>query len=165
MGRIGAELHVRPTLARPRRDRDSRRAARRAVLARVLLAATVVGAPLLGLRRLAVEGDSMAPTFEPDDRLLALRLRGPLRRALVRPGAVVVASDPRAPARVLVKRVASVSPAGVVTLLGDNPSSSTDSRTFGPVDRRSVRALVVRRYVPGPAAPARRACGGDAARR
>lgn len=99
----------------------------------------------------------MAPTFRPGDRLLALRLAGPLRRVLVRPGAVVVATDPRLVGRVLVKRVSAVSPEGEVTLLGDDPDRSTDSRAFGPVALRSVRALVVGRYAgDGPSAGASR---------
>ncbi|HVC14146.1 MAG TPA: nickel-type superoxide dismutase maturation protease [Acidimicrobiales bacterium] len=95
-------------------------------------------------RRVVVEGRSMWPTFEPGDRLLVVRLPRPLR---VRAGDVVAVADPRAPARLLVKRVAVASP-GQVTVTGDNASESTDSREFGPVARSQVWGLVRYRYAP-----------------
>jgi len=59
----------------------------------------------------------------------------------------VAVSDPRRPARLMVKRVAAVD-VGVVTVAGDDPSASTDSRQFGPVPRALVRGRVVYRYAP-----------------
>lgn len=86
----------------------------------------------------------MVPTLEPGDRLIvesrSYRGRSP------RPGEIVLAADPRAPHRELVKRVAALD-AGAVTLLGDN-LESTDSRTFGLVPALSVRWRVVFRYWP-----------------
>jgi type IV secretory pathway protease TraF len=35
-----------------------------------------------------------------------------------------------------------------VTVVGDNPAASTDSRTFGPVPPKLVRGRVVYRYWP-----------------
>lgn len=86
----------------------------------------------------------MVPTLEPGDRLIveARSYRG----RLPRPGEIVLAADPRAPHRELVKRVAALD-AGAVTLLGDN-LESTDSRTFGLVPALSVRWRVVFRYWP-----------------
>lgn len=95
----------------------------------------------LGTRRLEVVGASMRPTLEPGDRLIAL----PARR--VRPGDLVVVPDPREPSRLVVKRAVAVS-AGGVTVQGDNPLASTDSRVFGPVRPASVRGRVVYRYLP-----------------
>ena len=83
----------------------------------------------------------MRPTLEPGDRLVVLR-RGP-----VRVGALVAVADPRQPARTMVKRVAAVGPAGV-TVLGDNPAASTDSRTLGPLAPGAVRGRAVYRYFP-----------------
>jgi nickel-type superoxide dismutase maturation protease len=90
--------------------------------------------------RLAITGDSMAPTFVHGDHILVVRWRRPRR------GDIVAARDPRHPERTIVKRVAHLERGGLV-LLGDNPSASTDSRHFGPVDARLVRGLVVLTYV------------------
>jgi nickel-type superoxide dismutase maturation protease len=95
------------------------------------------------LRRVAVLGASMRPLLEPGDRLLVAWL--PWRAP--RPGDVVAVVDPRDSERVLVKRVASVDTAGV-TVLGDNAEASTDSRTFGPVDRKLVLGRAFYRYWP-----------------
>ena len=91
--------------------------------------------------RVEVRGDSMRPALEPGDRLVVVRGRRP------RPGQVVALADPRRPGRLVVKRVADVSGAGVV-VLGDNPAASTDSRQFGPVPPAAVRGRVVYRYWP-----------------
>ncbi len=89
--------------------------------------------------RVEVEGDSMRPTLLPGDRLLTLRNGRP------RVGRLVVFADPRQPARLMVKRVAAIDRHGV-RVLGDNPSASTDSRSFGPLQR--VRGRPVYRYHP-----------------
>jgi len=95
------------------------------------------------VRRVAVQGDSMRPALEPGDRLLVLRLLRP------RPGDVVAVVDPRDGERVMVKRVAAVDPDdGRVTVLGDNPAASTDSRMFGPVRSDHVLGRAVYRYWP-----------------
>jgi nickel-type superoxide dismutase maturation protease len=82
----------------------------------------------------------MRPGLEPGDRLLVAGLAP-------RPGDVVAVVDPRDAERVLVKRVASVDASGV-TVLGDNPGASTDSRTFGAVDATLVLGRAVYRYWP-----------------
>ncbi len=120
---------------------------------------------LLALRRrldvVQVRGRSMAPTLLPGDRLVVARL-APRR------GDVVLAPDPRAPQRELVKRVAAIDRFGV-SLRGDNPAASTDARAFGslPADAVAWRALL--RYWPPsragrlPPAPAGDDLGGEAA--
>jgi nickel-type superoxide dismutase maturation protease len=79
----------------------------------------------------------MRPTLEPGDWLLvdpdAYRRRPP------RAGHLVVAPDPRAPDRVLVKRVAAIDIDGRLLLAGDAREASTDSRTFGAIDAASVQ--------------------------
>lgn len=83
----------------------------------------------------------MAPTLLPGDRIVVVRAGRPS------PGRMVSLSDPRRPERTVVKRVVSVDAAGV-TVAGDNPHASTDSRTFGPVPPGSVKGRVLYRYHP-----------------
>ncbi|MGH2418213.1 MAG: S26 family signal peptidase [Candidatus Limnocylindria bacterium] len=87
-----------------------------------------------------VRGRSMSPTLLPGDRLLAVR-------GSPRPGDVVLAPDPRAPARELIKRVDWIGPSGV-HLRGDNPAASTDARTFGGVPAAAIAWRAIARYWP-----------------
>ena len=93
------------------------------------------------MRRVEVAGDSMLPALLPGDRLLVLC------PARLRVGDVVAVADPRMPARTMVKRVAERGPDGV-TVLGDNPAASTDSRHLGPVPRAAIVGRAVYRYLP-----------------
>jgi nickel-type superoxide dismutase maturation protease len=93
------------------------------------------------LFRVRVAGESMLPALREGDRLLVRRTRR------VRPGDIAVAADPRDGRRPMVKRVAALSADGV-TLLGDNPPASTDSRTFGPLPPDMVKGRAVYRYAP-----------------
>lgn len=83
----------------------------------------------------------MLPSFEEGDRVLAARI------GRIRPGDVVAVPDPREGQRLLVKRVRSVEE-DLLELRGDNDQASTDSRTFGPVNRSAVAGKVVYRYWP-----------------
>jgi len=103
--------------------------------------ALVVVARRWRLVRVEVQGPSMAPTLLPGDRLVIVTTRH------VRPGQVIAVSDPRDPARTLVKRVAALGSEGV-EIVGDNPAGSTDSRTFGPVPAGTVIGRAVYRYAP-----------------
>jgi len=123
--------------------------------ASVVLAAAVVG---VGLRRslVRVRGLSMRPTLRQGDLVLTVPLppvsgdrplRGAawgMRRRLVRPGALVVLSEPGDRAHLIIKRATSITPGGVA-VIGDDPGWSIDSRTFGTVPHRDVRRLVVGR--------------------
>ncbi len=91
------------------------------------------------LRRVEVQGDSMRPTLLAGDRLLVVR------GGRVRPGDLVVFADPRQPERRMVKRVETVAE-GRVTVTGDNPERSTDSRLLGPLE--AVEGRPVYRYHP-----------------
>jgi nickel-type superoxide dismutase maturation protease len=102
---------------------------------------TLVRVIPLRTTRVVVKGDSMTPALESGDRLLVRRTNRPLA------GQIVALRDPREPARVLVKRVASLTDDGVV-VLGDNPSASTDSRTFGAVSRLDIIGVALYRYAP-----------------
>jgi nickel-type superoxide dismutase maturation protease len=96
--------------------------------------------------RIEVSGSSMRPTLEPGDWALAVV---PER---ARPGDVVVVEHPERPGFEMVKRVVSLpgdrAPDGTdaiegLWVQGDDPSSSTDSRSFGTVPADLVRGRVV----------------------
>ncbi len=116
----------------------------------LVVCGAIVAATLLvrrGLDAVVVRGESMAPTLRPGDRLIIEALT--LRRRAPRVGEIVLAADPRAPERELVKRVAGLDPASdLVDLRGDAPDASTDSRTFGAVPRGMIRWRVAVRYWP-----------------
>jgi nickel-type superoxide dismutase maturation protease len=92
------------------------------------------------VRRVAVEGSSMLPALCPGDRLVVVRLRA-------RPGDLVALHDPAEPARLLVKRVTALGPAGY-EVRGDNAAASRDSRAFGPVTASHLVGRAVYRYFP-----------------
>lgn len=118
-----------------------------AALAAVLTAAALVRTVLRDLDAVRVEGGSMRPSLQPGD--LVLVEAWTLRRRPPRTGDVVLAGDPRAPLRELVKRVAAVDlHHGTLRLAGDDPAHSTDSRTFGELPLGSVRWRVLVRYWP-----------------
>ncbi len=130
--------------------------ARRALTATGLAALATVAIPVArgAARRLvrswehrvAIEGGSMEPVLERGDWLLVdpdAYLRRPPR-----PGELVLATDPRKPARLLLKRVAEVDAVGRLWVLGDAPDASTDSRTFGAIDAAALRGCPWLRYWP-----------------
>lgn len=86
-------------------------------------------------RRLRVQGDSMTPTLVDGQFVLF----DPARTAVV--GDVVVARHPSQPIDI-VKRVASIDPAGLVELASDNGQDGTDSRSFGRIDIDAVVGTV-----------------------
>lgn len=90
--------------------------------------------------RVVVRGRSMLPRLWPGDVLVTVPAIAPLR-----PGQVVVARDPADPAHRVVKRVTGTG-RGRVVLRGDHPERSTDSRVWGPVPRRLVRRVALRRW-------------------
>ena len=98
--------------------------------------------PATLLFRVAVTGASMEPSIREGDWLLVQQLR----RA-PRVGELVVAADPRAPERLLVKRVSAVV-GDQVSVSGDQPEQSTDSRHFGPLPASAVLGRPVFRYAP-----------------
>jgi len=119
------------------------RLARQRILRAVWIGALAGTLLVWAFERAEVAGDSMAPTFHPGDRLLLVRRFRPLR-----PGDLVAFDDPRGNVGRIVKRVSSVTAAGV-DVRGDNAGDSTDSRDFGRIPVRSIEYLVLRRYAGG----------------
>ena len=93
----------------------------------------------------AVEGDSMSPTLEHGDWLLAVSAR----RLPPAPGRLIIFREPRTGGHRSIKRAVSREPDGWFAL-GDNPPRSTDSRTYGPVPLEAIEAVVIARYGPLP---------------
>jgi inner membrane protease subunit 1 len=91
----------------------------------------------------------MAPTLRSGDWIIVDRAA--YVRRMPRPGHVVLAHDPREPARQVVKRVVRIDFHQQAWLEGDNPAESTDSRTYGPVPPALVAGRVRWRYWPRPA--------------
>jgi nickel-type superoxide dismutase maturation protease len=74
-----------------------------------------------------VEGNSMLPTLASGDVVLVARA------AAYAEGDVVLAAHPYKKSVKILKRIANLNADGSVSLAGDNPDESTDSRTFGTV--------------------------------
>jgi nickel-type superoxide dismutase maturation protease len=116
-----------------------------------LVLVSSIGAALTGLLAVArigsgwfpvrVAGDSMSPVLSPGD-WLAVR---PLRASEPREGQIVVV---RREGREMVKRVVRAMDAATFWVEGDNAAASTDSRTFGSVQRAEIAGVVRARYKP-----------------
>jgi signal peptidase I len=102
--------------------------------------------------RVEVRGDSMRPALEPGDWAIAVVT------PRVRRGTVIVVEHPDRPGYDIVKRAVALpgdlAPDGRVLdadafwVEGDAADASTDSRSFGPVPRSSVRGRVRLVYWP-----------------
>ena len=94
-------------------------------------------------RLLKIQGDSMLPHLQSEDRILI----NP--RITPRSGDVVVAWHPSKPGLRLIKRLHGMEPNGMI-LLGDNPSASTDSRQLGPIPTALMIGVAVSRLRKSP---------------
>ena len=81
-------------------------------------------------RRYIVSGDSMAPVLREGDWVFGIPAGS--GHEPVPAGDIVVARHPFILDKLLIKRVQSITENGLF-LVGDNPGSSTDSRTLGPI--------------------------------
>ena len=123
----------------------------------VVLALGALWATVRALNRATrrVVGDSMRPTLRDGDLVLTV----PVWFRDLTKGQVVVVRDPRDPTRQTIKRVAALAgdlaslpdgpsevPPGHVAVVGDDPTRSTDSRTYGPVAADLVERHVMLRW-------------------
>lgn len=89
------------------------------------------------LRQIRVDGNSMAPTLNHGDVVLY----DPWPAVEV--GDIVFTSHPFMQSVKIMKRIGQIDSDDNVTLIGDNESESTDSRTFGTVSIKSIKGRVV----------------------
>jgi nickel-type superoxide dismutase maturation protease len=95
-------------------------------------------------RRFRITGPSMMPLLKPGDEVLIDP--NAYRTATPRPGDIVVAQHPYYPDLQLVKRIAKMTDDGCYYLEGDNPTASTDSRSFGPIPPQQIVGQVTCRF-------------------
>jgi nickel-type superoxide dismutase maturation protease len=98
----------------------------------------------MSLRFAIVRGPSMVPTLRDGDRIL-VKIGAPRRTPV---GRVVLVELPDRP--LSVKRLVAVEPDGSVTVEGDNPYGSTDSRALGALPAEAVKGRVLARLWPRP---------------
>ena len=83
-----------------------------------------------------VSGDSMTPTLDDGD-IVSIARAGP------NIGDIVLAQHPYKQSVTMLKRVANIDENGRFELRGDNPTESTDSRTFGSVPIEYIKGKAV----------------------
>lgn len=88
---------------------------------------------------ITIEGDSMFPTLKAGDRVLIDK------KAAIGVDDVVVAHHPFKSSVKIVKRISAIESEGEISLAGDNPSESSDSRVLGPFRHKDVIGKVVSR--------------------
>ncbi|MCH8850829.1 MAG: nickel-type superoxide dismutase maturation protease [Chloroflexi bacterium] len=98
---------------------------------------------LLPFDRFIVEGESMAPSVSPGERVFVIKAAYWFGKPM--PGDLVVLRDPRKPERLLIKRIDEAH-GNSFEVAGDNVDASTDSRTFGPVPASLILGKVWFRY-------------------
>lgn len=93
------------------------------------------------VERYRVSGPSMQPTLKAGTEILVdCRLRA---RSSIRVGDVIYMRHPIDSATRMIKRVVAYdAPTGRYTVHGDNPSQSTDSRSFGAIGQKHVLGRV-----------------------
>ena len=94
----------------------------------------------LGRRKaFVVSGDSMVPTLKSG----AFVLVDP--HSKIKIGDVLLAAHPYKTSVKILKRVVGIDAKNNLTLIGDNPAESTDSRTLGAVSIESILGRAVSR--------------------
>jgi nickel-type superoxide dismutase maturation protease len=86
----------------------------------------------------------MAPLLQPGDEVLVDPRA--YKQAAPRVGDIVVSQHPYRVDMRLVKRITAILKDGRCLLEGDNPSDSTDSRSFGAVAPQQILGQVISRF-------------------
>lgn len=86
-----------------------------------------------------IVGQSMSPTFSEGKIVLVNKLAYLFKKP--QKGEIVAARDPR-DGKVLIKRIHEIE-AKQYFLRGDNPTHSTDSRSFGMIGRKEIIGKVI----------------------
>ena len=96
-------------------------------------------------KRFRVTGNSMLPLLQPGEEIL-VNLSA-YQKSFPEVGDIVVANHPNRPNFQIVKRVTLVNEDGNCFLIGDNPTESTDSRSFGTVNPNKILGKVTSRFI------------------
>ncbi len=96
-------------------------------------------------KRFRVTGNSMLPLLQPGEEIL-VNLSA-YQKSFPEVGDIVVANHPNRPNFQIVKRVTLVNEDGNCFLIGDNPTESTDSRSFGTVNPNNILGKVTSRFI------------------
>lgn len=92
----------------------------------------------LGMRRaIRVEGDSMLPNLKNGDGILIDA------DAKISVGDIILAKHPFKKSVIILKRLTEIDQNGNYFLVGDNPSESSDSRTFGALSAKHILGKAV----------------------
>jgi nickel-type superoxide dismutase maturation protease len=95
-------------------------------------------------KRFRVAGTSMAPLLQPGDEVLIDPHA--YKQTVPQVGDIVVSRHPYRMDVRLVKRITTILEDGRCLLEGDNPSDSTDSRSFGAVAPQRILGRVTSRF-------------------
>ena len=94
-----------------------------------------------GRRRvMQVKGYSMWPTLKPKDRVIVRPLNQHSKLPAI--GSIIVCIHPQQPSLRVIKRLSSVAD-NQITILGDCPDASTDSRQWGSISQSCLIGEVV----------------------
>lgn len=92
---------------------------------------------VLGLELYYIPSQSMQPTIQPGDVVLADTRPN---KATLKVGDIVVFQHPYINGLAIIKRISSIVGDGTVSVSGDNPENSLDSRTLGNIDISAIQA-------------------------
>ncbi len=94
--------------------------------------------------RFRIQGDSMSPLLNPGDEILVDRTA--YRCSSPQIGDIVVAEHPFIRNELIIKRVNRIVEDNRFELVGENSSSSTDSRSYGLIPKHMIIGRVTSRF-------------------